>query len=315
MRKRILACLCLLMLAAALLAGCDLAGSEKPDSTPIPTMPPSATVPPEEPDGDTDDAPDGDVDDEPDGDVDDAPDGGADIAPKGIANLDIASGDDSEAVPGTNAPVLINLNAGGVSLPFTTGNAGAEATPIIAKTVITPQPEETPIGPIDPIDKPTPEPLDVAYAPYKSEPMGVSFDRPAGWREDAPADSNVQFIEPEASARDGYRTMLTVRVLSMGSKQDKNDAKVKLQELLDELEKHDAWTQFKPTDMAEASMAKANGYYAYYTAFFGENKLRGRMMVVARNNALYMVRITCPAAHYQQYEDVFRKVRATWKFL
>jgi hypothetical protein len=158
------------------------------------------------------------------------------------------------------------------------------------------------------------EPLGVAYVNYNSAALSASFDRPAGWGEEAPADSNVQFVEPEAVARVPYLSKLTVAMFTAGSKQDQNDAKVKLLEKLDELAQNGGWQEFKATDTSAASMANAQGHYAYYTATFGDIKVRGRMMVVAHGSALYMVRISSPADFYSLYEDVYRRVRTSWKF-
>ncbi len=284
MRKRTLACLSMVMLAVLLLTGCGTPSGGN-SGTPLPTIPPTdapATAPP---------AP------------TNTPVATAD--PNAQAAQDAADEEDAEAPEDGETGEALNLL---VPPP-------QETDAVLAQVLFTANPAETPIGPIDPIDKPTLEPLNVAYVPYSSQPMGVSFDRPAGWKEDAPADSNVQFVEPEVAAREGYRTMLTIRLLSMGSKQDKADAKVKLEELLAELGQNGDWTEFKPTEAASASMAGADGYYAYYSAFYQGTKLRGRIMVVAKNNNLYMVRVTCPASFYSRYEEVYRKVRSTWKFL
>ena len=145
--------------------------------------------------------------------------------------------------------------------------------------------------------------------------MGVSCDRPAGWREDNPADSNVQFKEPKTAARNGYQAMLTVRVIHAGRKQDKSNAKDQLESLLEELAQNTQWTDFRSNPSAAASLGGANGYYAYYYATFNGIKVRGRMIVVARGNALYMVRITSDEEFFPLYEDVYRKVRESWTFI
>ncbi len=188
----------------------------------------------------------------------------------------------------------------------------ATDTPTPTGPVLTPHPDETPIA-IDPIDKPTPEPLNLPFTEYDSPSMGVKFERPANWTLDAPGDTNVQFKEPEASAVNGYRAMLTVRVYTKGSTQNKEDAKAQLLEILEEMSGQ-GWTNFEYRDPASATMSSASGYYAYYYATFNGKPLRGRITVVAKGSALYMMRLTCAQEIYTKYEDIYRRVRSSWSF-
>lgn len=311
MRMRSLACLFLLLIAVALLTGCDQSGgrqpTEAPASTDVPTLPPKETADPNE-------------------------GAGAQADPFDIfairATTEPEQADTKQADTSVTQDIFSSQNgtlandveptqnADEPAEPETTPEPVEESNSDSASSIrITPDPQETPIGPLDPWDKPTPVPLNIAYVEYKSDPMGVSFERPAGWSQEAPADSNVLFTEPAAAARDGYRTMLTVRAIHKGSKQTKTDAESQLEELLEELAQNTLWTDFKANDLAPASMAGSDGYYTYYVAYFQGIKVRGRIMVVAKGNSLYMVRITSPAEHYVLYEDIYRKVRATWTFL
>jgi len=193
--------------------------------------------------------------------------------------------------------------------------AAPESTPTPAPAPrLTPDPAQTPI-PVDPLDKPTQIPLNLSFVNYSSAPMGVSFDRPAGWREDSPADSNVQFTEPEGAARNGYRAMLTVRVIHKGSRQDRSQAKGQLDELLEEMAQNPLWSDFGHNPPASANLGGAGGYHTYYSATFNDVPLRGRIIVVARGNSLFMVRITSTREYFSLYEEIYRKVRDTWKFL
>lgn len=283
MRKRTLACICLLALVAALLSGCDKAGgSPKATPTTIPALPSSSPEPTPAPE----------PTDEPSGE----PDG-----PNGEGGDETALDDPSPSGEG--------------DLPEADGEEGVTDMSAMANNAfLTPNPEETPIA-IDPIDKPTREPLDLPFVAYESQSMKVSFERPANWASEAPGETNVLFYEPKASAKYGYQAMLTVKVYHKGSAQNKDDAKVQLTELLDELGANTAWTNFDPGVIASSSMAGANGHYAYFNVTYDNKPLRGRMMVVAKGSALYMVRLTCASEAYPQYEDVYRKVRASWKFL
>lgn len=289
MRKRSLACLCLLLTAVLLLSGCDGTGGDEA-ATQVPEMTSAPTLPPQNP---TDIPPAGDEPEDPEEDA-------------ALSGGEEPDGSGTQGVFQANAGV-----AAGPGLPAT-----PSPTPSPTSAVrLTPDPSEKPIA-VDPIDKPTQVPLTIAYINYSSQPMGVSFDRPAGWKEESPADSNVLFTEPASAARNGYYTKLTVRVIHSGSKQTKSDAQDKLLELLEELGQSTEWTDFKASSTDSASMGGADGYYAYYNAVYNGINLRGRMMVVARGNALYVVRITTSQEFYLLYEeDVYRKVRATWKFI
>ncbi len=298
MRKRSLAYLALLLVAVLLLSGCDKsngANSDPPEKTAIPTLPPNDYV-----ETALDDAV-----DEGEPSADDAQDSSAET------ETDIFGTQDDTA--DLSAANDTSENAGAAKGPGLPETAQPTLTPSpLAR--LTPDPSETPIGPIDPIDKPTEVPLNIAFVAYSNDGMGVTFERPAGWKDEAPADSNVQFTEPKAAARDGYCTMLTVRVLHKSSKQVKEDAEAQLAELMDELSQNTLWVDFKAQGVSSASMDGANGYYAYYTAVFQGINVRGRMMVVAHGNALYMVRLTAPTSAFTLYEEVYRKVRSTWNF-
>lgn len=270
MRKRTLACLCLLGLVAALLSGCDMVGGgPKATPTTIPALPSPSPEPTLEP------TPEPETTDEPSGEPNE-------------------TGEDG------------TLEAGEPEDP------GIAA--LAANRLLTPNPDETPIA-IDPIDKPTREPLNLPFVAYESESMKVSFERPANWTLEVPGETNVRFIEPVVSAKYGYQAMLTVKVYHKGSAQNKDDAKVQLTELLDELAADTAWTNFDHGVIASQSMGSANGHYAYFNATYDNKPLRGRMMVVAKGSALYMIRLTCSSEVYLQYEDVYRNVRSSWKFL
>jgi len=222
--------------------------------------------------------------------------------------------DDENDVHGMagDSPTNAGVATAGPGLPATPEPTPAPTPSAVPR--LTPNPEETPIA-VDPLDKPTQVPLNLSFVNYSSSPMGVSFDRPAGWREDSPADSNVQFTEPEAAARNGYRAMLTVRVIHKGSRQDSGQAKTELEGLLEEMAQNQMWTEFRHNPAASASLGGANGYHAYYWATFNGIPLRGRIIVVARGNSLYMVRITSTEEFFSLYEEIYRKVRDTWKFL
>ena len=57
---------------------------------------------------------------------------------------------------------------------------------------------------------------------------------------------------------------------------------------------------------------------AYYKAEYNDGtktyNMRGRIAIVAQGKTLYQVRITTPQSWYSYYENVFRKVRNSFKF-
>jgi len=264
-----------------LLTACDRAGNSA--GTPIPKVTNPPTLPPQQPEDDGGD--DGDGDNDGDGDTD---------------------GDGEDGLL-ANAGVALD----GPGLPFTPDPTVAPPPAVR----LTPNPDETPIA-VDPLNKPTLQPLDLAFVKYTNTPMSISFDRPAGWKEDSPADSNVQFMEPESAARNGYRAMLTVRVIHKGARQDKESARDELISIMGELSQNPQWNEtFEYRTPAAATLNNAGGYHAYYYATFNDIELRGRIIVVARGNSLYMMRITSTKEYYELYENIYRKVRETWRFL
>lgn len=309
MRKRSVACLCLLLIAMVLLSACDVA-SDDPANTPVPQMTAGPIPTPQPPDEDDPNEDDPYVDeDNPSADEDDP------FALEGDDDTYDEYGDSDEYVEDdsqdTAGEMLANAGvaAAGPGLPMTP-EPTPSATPYVRPTI---DPSEKPIA-VDPLDKPTQVPLSISYIKYESSPMGISFDRPAGWKEYNPADSNVQFTEPESGARNGYRARLTVRVVQKGAKQEKSNAQALLEEVMEELKMDSMWTEFNYNPPQTASLGNAGGYYTYYTAIYNGVKLKGRIIVVARGNALYMVRITSTDEFYSLYETIYRQVRSSWSF-
>jgi hypothetical protein len=230
-----------------------------------------------------------------------------------LGGCDRAAGGPSPT-PGVTATPIPTATPEPTPVPTDTPEPTDTPTPAPVAQLITPNPEETPIS-IDPLDKPTRVPLGITYVTYSSQPMGISFDRPAGWTVNTPADSNVQFIEPDLAAKDGYPTQLTVRVYQVGSKQDSDNAKQKLLEVLEDLAQL-SWSNFDSSGgTASGTLGSAKGYYAYYKAEWEGNPVSGRVIVVAHGNSLYMMRISAPRAYYSDYEEIYRKMRSSWKFL
>lgn len=199
---------------------------------------------------------------------------------------------------------------------------------IIDFSVVQPEnPAATPIA-VDPVDKPTPTPLPTpsyAYETYSSPSMGISFSIPYTWllNPNTNQETTLQFVEPKSEMRepDGYQTRITIEKVNMGLDQTASDALASLESTLKELEL--LFTSFKAGDTAACTIKDpkgkvANGHYCYYRAEYNDGtkdySMRGRILIVAKDKALYQVRITTPSNWYSYYENVFRKVRSTLTF-
>lgn len=183
-------------------------------------------------------------------------------------------------------------------------------------------PAATPVA-VDPIDKPTPTPIpdpNYWYEAYENAGMGISFSIPGTWllNPNTNQDTTIQFVEPksERMEKDGYQTRLTVEKVNMGLSQTASDAKDRLESTLAQLES--TFTSFTPGQPASTTIGNAKGYYCYYKAEYNDGtktySMRGRIAIVAHEKALYQVRITTPQSWYSYYENVFRKVRNSFKF-
>lgn len=288
-RKWLCLILCLLLLG---LAGCDgQPGEEGPTATPVPTMPPEPepTIEPTETPAPTPEP------------AENPPEGGDNPAPE-----------EGTVPEGGGLPEGGDLPAEGEGVtPQDPGTVMLAANQVL----ITPGPDETPIL-LDPIDKPTPEPAVDLYSNYTNSVLGISFDVPMLWELYMPSDQGMKFYEPMEDAKNGYPAVLTIQAYSRGSDQNAEDAKSLLLEIVNDLKVGDEeWEGFVSNDTASTNMAGAKGHYAYFTAMFNGQKLRGRIMVVAHKTNLYQVRISSHADYYTSYEEIYRRVRSSWKFL
>lgn len=216
------------------------------------------------------------------------------------------------------------------ALPTQTPEPTPEPTPAPATgesridfSVVQPDnPAASPIA-VDPIDKPTPTPQptpNYVYETYTSDSMGISFSIPYTWllNPNTNQETTLQFVEPKSEMRepDGYQTRITIEKVNMGLNQTAADALANLESTLKELELR--FTSFKANETATRSIKDANGYYCYYRAEYNDGtkdySMRGRIIIVAKDKALYQVRITTPSAWYSYYENVFRKLCATLSF-
>ena len=183
-------------------------------------------------------------------------------------------------------------------------------------------PAASPI-PVDPIDKPTPTPMpkpNFHYDTYVSNNMGVSFSIPYTWllNPNTNHDTTVQFVEPKSEMMepDGYQTRITIEKYNMGLNQTADDARAKLESVLEELAA--SFTSFTPNAIDSASFGEGKGHYCYYRAEYNDGsklyEMNGRVIVIAYGKALYQIRLTTPRDWYSYYNHLWRKVRSTIKY-
>ena len=213
--------------------------------------------------------------------------------------------------------------AGSTSAPAAAPAASDDGSLVIDFTLSTPEnPAATPVA-VDPIDKPTPTPTpapNFVLETYTNERMGVSFSIPYTWllNPNTNQETTIQFVEPKSEMMepDGYQTRLTIEKVNTGLTQTADDARERLETTLSQME--GTFTSFTSYPIASRSIGDAKGSYCYYKAEYNDGTktylMRGRIIVVAYEKALYQVRITAPQNWYSYYEHVFRNVCNTLKF-
>lgn len=184
-------------------------------------------------------------------------------------------------------------------------------------------PLATPVA-VDPIDKPTPTPMPTPnfwYDRYDAQEMGVSFSVPLTWLLNPKynAATTLQFVEPQTEMMDvgGYQTRITIEKVDMGLEQTGDDAQAQLKQALTEL--GSTFTSFTANDPAKTTFAGCPGYYCYYRGDYNDGTksyaMNGRIVVFAKDRALYQVRLTAPRSWYTYYQYAYRKIRDSFKFL
>ena len=203
--------------------------------------------------------------------------------------------------------------------------ADESALQIDFSTLTVDDPLSTPV-PVDPIDKPTPEPAPTPsywYDTYVSDDMGVSFKIPDTWllNPNYPQATVLQFVEPQSEMMDegGYQARVTIEKVDRGLNQSGDDARAHLEQVLTELAQ--TFTSFTPNNIASQTFGKDDlrGSYCYYRAEYNDGtktySMRGRIAVFADGRSLYQVRVTAPSNWYSYYEWVYRTIRSSFDVL
>lgn len=188
------------------------------------------------------------------------------------------------------------------------------ATPTVAPTVHSQFAGATPV-PINPIDMPTATPippLTFTYQVYDATSLGLSFQGPVGWVEDASASDTYVIYNPDPSM--AYRATLTLRAIPVNMDYTQANLKSEVQSMLNSVRV--GFSSFNPSNTATRNLFKGtpDGIYADYTATLdGGVEVAGRVQAVCFDRVLYTVHITCPRGYWQTAykEGVYNKLRDT----
>lgn len=184
----------------------------------------------------------------------------------------------------------------------------------VAPTVFSQYAGATPVM-IDPIDKPTPTavpPLTFTYQVYDATKLGLSFEGPIGWVEDASGSDSYVIYNPDPSMN--YAATLTITATSVVNDYTESNLKSTVLDMLSSIGMS-GFREFNRSNTAPRTLLSASGVYANYTGTLDSGvQIAGRVHVTCKDRVLYTVHITYPAAYADTYKDgVYKKLRDTIK--
>ena len=184
--------------------------------------------------------------------------------------------------------------------------------PTTAPTVHSQYAGATPV-PIDPIDKPTATPvppLTFTYQVYDATNIGLSFQGPVGWVEDASSSNAYIIYNPDPSM--DYAAALTLTATSVASDYSDSAMKSEVQSMLSTI-RSSGFSSFSPSNTDSRTLIGHSGIYANYTGVLNDGtEVAGRVHVTCIDRVLYTVHITYPRAYTETYkEGVYNKMRDT----
>ena len=293
MKRKWLAVLCLLMVAA-LLTGCE--GQQQPNQTFAEVtqyLGPAATDTPVPVNNDVTGVSDGSTD----GDsvfsnnpyvVDPSADPNADAALNEEAN----AGDGTETTG--NTVVYGQANADATIYPY----AGSSPIPLL------------------PIDAPSPTPrsaITFTYVPYDVASLKLSFEAPAGWVPDDSVSEMYTLTEPEAQIKDGQLGVINVYAVPVNSNYNESSLTTEVKQRLSTIGATN-YVEWKPSLTATRYLMGGKGVYANYSGKLATGvQVGGRIHATCIDNVLYCIQITYPLNFKDDYLNVFAKVRETIK--
>lgn len=182
-------------------------------------------------------------------------------------------------------------------------------------------PEATLIA-IDPINKPTPIPLEFKpYREYVSNTFNIQFEIPEYLGDPSTDATSITFMEPNNNVLSGiYPATFVISVNTYTNAQNKAAAEAALDQTIDNLRSR--YESVEISSKADNPMLGETGVYVTFrlnetAEGSGEPiPMRGRVLAVAKDKKIYVVSFMSPESYYtNDYMKVFRQIRNTIKEL
>ena len=166
---------------------------------------------------------------------------------------------------------------------------------------------------LDPIDKPTPTAvpkLAVTYTTYDAIKLGLSFEGPAGWLQDATASDT--FIIQNPNARIDYPATLTLQAKKVSSDYSTNDLKSVVNSMISAIGAS-GFDTYSPSQTDSRTLLGKTGVYANYSGTLTDGRqVSCRVHAVCVDRMLYTIHLTAPKAQWNDYKDmVYDRLRDT----
>lgn len=186
---------------------------------------------------------------------------------------------------------------------------------------------ETPATPIriDPVDRP---PIKFTYVDKTNTALGITYKVPSNWVEgsyEGDGSKTVYYVEPEDQILSGLEvaSSITITVVTRSSTQSKEDCDAYLDSMVEGMRDSFATLETSRHD-DNVMMGESGRYLTYWAGVEVEGyeeplRMRGRILVIPKDNKLYEVRYLCPADYNvgveegTGYYEVFKQVRGSIK--
>ncbi len=173
----------------------------------------------------------------------------------------------------------------------------------------------TPI-PLDPIDAPTATPrqaLSFTYVQYDLPALGLSFQGPAGWVPDESVSEMYTLTEPEQQIKDGQLGILKIYATPVSSTYTESNLVTEIKQRLSDISATN-FKEWKPSYTATRFLMGNKGVYANYSGTLVDGtQVGGRVHAVSIDKKLYCIEIVYPLNFKDDYLSVFSKMRETIK--
>jgi hypothetical protein len=194
-----------------------------------------------------------------------------------------------------------------------TGNATLDQA--AADATVYPYAGSTPI-PLDPVDAPTATPkptLTFTYVDYSAAKLGVSFKGPAGWVTDDSADNVFTLSEPSEQIKDGQACVLNIYAVPVSSNYSESDLVTEIKQRLTTISES-GYSEWKPSYTATRFLLGSKGVYANFTGtLLDGTQVGGRIHAVCVDKVLYCLQITYPLGYKDDYLSAFSQLRESFK--